>query len=113
MQAHVLLACGLLTVLLGGLLASSTTVVVARVLALMYPRQHPRRAELLAEINEVPCRERVGWLIGEAVACLRDGISSRVNSRRKGRLVNRLRKRHLVSRLLLRLSSLWMTVEFW
>jgi hypothetical protein len=44
---------------------------------LLYPKRHPRRKELLAELKIVPRRERPFWVAEALVAAIFEGVQLR------------------------------------
>lgn len=78
MNIHIILICTILVAAFAVLLSITVPVFATRVLALMYPRRHPRRIELVAELGEVPYFERVKWAAGVTATGLVDGIPCRV-----------------------------------
>ena len=66
--------------------------VVIRLVALFYPRGHPRRAELIAELYAVPHRNRPLWVLDQVWLGVGEGLRLRREDRRaKNR--NRARRR--------------------
>ncbi|HYQ69075.1 hypothetical protein [Actinophytocola sp.] len=55
---------------------------VLRVGLLFYPKDHPRRAEFIAELATIPWRERPKWVAGMLPHCLFEGPSARLRQRR-------------------------------
>jgi hypothetical protein len=62
-------ALGLTLGLAPGVLLSAFT--------LVYPKQHPRRRELMAEFEVLSRRQRPLWVLGQAETALRDGLPTR------------------------------------
>ena len=51
---------------------------IISLLALLYPREHPRRHELPAELEEVPRCERFAWTAGQVIAVVPEIIPIRL-----------------------------------
>lgn len=58
---------------------------VLRLLVLLYPRQDPRRAELIAELYEVPRLTRPFWVAEQIETAVFDGLGARFRSARQRR----------------------------
>ncbi|MFE0028829.1 hypothetical protein [Amycolatopsis sp. NPDC059021] len=65
---------------------------VGHLLVLLYPRDHPRRRELLAELDAVPYRDRLMWVAGQAVTSLFEGLPARTKHFAEQRRGRKLRK---------------------
>lgn len=71
---------------------------LVRCLVRIYPRDDPRRSELLAELPAVPFSERPFWVLEQVETVLVDGLPSRVRRLRQRRSQRRsLRARLLAS----------------
>ncbi|UOX92845.1 hypothetical protein MUY14_20280 [Amycolatopsis sp. FBCC-B4732] len=55
---------------------------VVNLIVLVYPRDHPRRRELPAELDAVPVRERLTWVFGQCATVLFDGVPARIGDLR-------------------------------
>jgi hypothetical protein len=51
---------------------------VVNLIVLVYPKKHPRRQELPAELDVVPLRERVTWVFGQCATVLFEGVAARI-----------------------------------
>ncbi|MGW5721582.1 hypothetical protein ACWEVP_35785 [Amycolatopsis sp. NPDC003865] len=60
------------------LIFGTAPMLVLRVAVLLYPPNHPRRRELVAEIFEVPYKERILWIASQIVTIAFEGISARI-----------------------------------
>lgn len=71
---------------------------LVRCLVRIYPRDDPRRSELLAEVRAVPVSERPFWVLEQVETVLVDGLPSRVRRLRQRQSQRRsLRARLLAS----------------
>jgi DNA helicase HerA-like ATPase len=60
---------------------------VLRLIVLLFPRDHPRRRELLGELYAVPRIERPFWVVEKLEVALFEGLRSRFATRRRAALV--------------------------
>lgn len=51
-----------------------------RLIVLAYPRSHPRRKELIADLYTVPCIERPLWVAEQLEVALFEGLPHRVSA---------------------------------
>jgi hypothetical protein len=63
---------------------------VLRLIVLLYPRDHPRRRELLGELYACPRIERPFWVAEQLGTALFEGLPGRFAARRAKRLVHAL-----------------------
>ncbi|MGW7538620.1 hypothetical protein [Amycolatopsis sp. NPDC054798] len=80
------------TLVLTALVFGFFPVFAVNLLARVYPKGHPRRAELVAELHDVPRRERLIWVAEQFATVLFDGVPERVRARRRGASVERERR---------------------
>lgn len=73
------------TLVLTALVFGFFPVFAVNLLARVYPKGHPRRAELVAELHEVPRRERLIWVAEQLATVLFDGVPERVRAHRRRR----------------------------
>src|SRR5512133_2112771 len=64
---------------------------VLRLIVLLYHREDPRRAELVAELYVVPRRERPIWVVEQLEVALFEGLRKRLVWAATGRLFDRWR----------------------
>ncbi|MET9264151.1 hypothetical protein [Amycolatopsis sp. NPDC004079] len=80
------------TLFLTALVFGFFPVFAVNLLARVYPKGHPRRAELVAELHDVPRRERLIWVAEQLATVLFDGVPERVRARRRDASVERERR---------------------
>ncbi|MBB1158489.1 hypothetical protein [Amycolatopsis dendrobii] len=80
------------TLVLTALVFGFFPVFAVNLLARVYPKGHPRRAELVAELHDVPRRERLIWVAEQLATVLFDGVPERVRARRRGASAERERR---------------------
>ena len=118
MMEHLPTETALRVALLAMLIFGFLPRLVVRLLIHAWPRDHPRRRELVAELDRVPYVERLLW-VGELVeAALLDGLPARwrIHRERRGTDRPRWRARKSVSGLLLRslvVTTLGITGVVW
>ena len=71
------------TLVLTALVFGFFPVFAVNLLARVYPQGHPRRAELVAELHDVPRRERLIWVAEQLATVLFDGVPERLRARRQ------------------------------
>jgi hypothetical protein len=57
---------------------------IVRLASMLYPREDPRRQEMVAEMHAVPRRERPLWALEEATRAIWDGVPERIRIFRGG-----------------------------
>lgn len=80
------------TLFLTALVFGFFPVFAVNLLARVYPKEHPRRAELVAELHDVPRRERLIWVAEQLATVLFDGVPERVRARRRDASAERERR---------------------
>ncbi|SFO88836.1 hypothetical protein [Amycolatopsis rubida] len=84
--AHLVMTWGIGTLFMTALVFGFFPTFVVNVLARIYPKGHPRRDELIAELRDVPRREQLIWVAEQFATLLFDGVPARVqNAVRKRR----------------------------
>lgn len=91
--ARLVMTWGVGTLLMTALILGFFPVFVVNVLARVYPKGHPRRTELVAELVTVPRRERLIWVSEQLATVLFEGLPARIaviiKKRRHARFVRR------------------------
>lgn len=87
--AGVLLSYSWKTLLLVLLVFGTAPGLVLRLVVLAYPKDHPRRQELIAELYSVPRSERPVWVAEKVEVACCEGLPLRWRERRANRRANR------------------------
>lgn len=76
--AQLVMTWGVGTLFMAALIFGFFPTFVVNVLVRVYPKGHPRRRELIAEMEAIPRRERLIWTAEQVATALFDAVPSRI-----------------------------------